>query len=79
MATTEDLTYAVRALATALDNVGCRIYRDVNPDSSYIAVEDERVALVLSDFTAYADEQLGVLDDPTIKRVVGEALRGAAR
>lgn len=66
MTTTDDLTYAVRALASALDNVGSRIYSDINPDSSYEPL-DERTANLLSDFTAYAEGQLAVLDDPTVK------------
>ena len=73
MTNTDDLTYAVRTLATALDSIGARIYRDINPDSSYINVEDEGVAQVLSDFTAYAEEQLAALDDAMVKRAMGAA------
>ena len=61
-----EILAVVDLLATALDDIGARIYRDVNPDSSY-EPWDEQTAQKLSDFAAYAEKQLAVLDHPDVK------------
>ena len=61
-------------VATALDNLGGRMYSDLNLDSSYLdpsnaqAVED-----AINGFCAYAEECLGVLDDPAVRAALDAA------
>lgn len=61
---------AVRVLATALDNLGARIYRDVHPESSYISTDDEQITDILDKLSAYADEQIKALDHPAVRAVL---------
>jgi hypothetical protein len=56
------------ALATALDNLGARLYRDLHVDTTDLAVtsRDPQVATTLISFSAYAEECLAVLDNPDV-------------
>jgi hypothetical protein len=62
------LTAALDKVATALDQIGGRIYRDIHTEATDVTehVEDW-VAKVLRDFTAYAEEHLAVLNDPSVR------------
>lgn len=65
---------AVTALATALDELGARIYRDVHVDSSYIDLpEGSKLTDTLTEFSAYTDECLTVLDNPVVVRALAAA------
>ena len=67
---------AVTVLATALDELGARIYRDVHVDSSYIDLpEGSKLAESLTDFSAYADQCLTALDNPVVKQALTAARR----
>ena len=73
-AATADLQYAVTILATALDNLGARIYRDLHVESSYIDLGDAKaMADALTGFSSFADEVLGALSHPAVKRALAEA------
>nr|WP_221382993.1 hypothetical protein [Actinoplanes polyasparticus] len=62
---------AVTVLATALDNLGARIHRDLHVESSYIDVgDDPELTEVLTDFSSFADRCLAALNDPTVKRAL---------
>lgn len=62
---------AVTVLATALDELGARIYRDIHIDSGYIDVSDSpRLAATLTDFSAYADQCLAALDNPAVAQIL---------
>ena len=74
--TSTDVSFAdaVTVLAAALDELGARIYRDVHVDSSYIDLpEDSKLTDTLSEFSAYADECLSVLDNPIVVRALSAA------
>lgn len=65
---------AVTALATALDELGARIYRDVHVESSYIDLpEGSKLTDTLNEFSAYTDECLTVLDSPVVVRALAAA------
>ncbi|MET8152058.1 hypothetical protein ACIBSW_40460 [Actinoplanes sp. NPDC049668] len=69
----DDLSYAdaVTVLATALDNLGARIHRDLHVESSYIDVsEDSALAEILTGFSSFADRCLAALHDPAVKRAL---------
>ena len=68
--------HAVTALATALDSLGARIYRDLHVDSTDLGAHgaDPRLAQLLTGFSAYAEECLSVLDDPDVRIVLDAAL-----
>lgn len=72
---TADLQYAVTILATALDNLGARIYRDIHIDSSYIPLpaDDPALLRIVSDFSSFADDVLGALNHPAVKRALAGA------
>lgn len=63
-------TDAVTVLANALDQLGARIYRDLHVDSSDIDVSDPRLVSTLTGFSAYADECLSALDNPSVRNVL---------
>jgi hypothetical protein len=67
------LAAAVKTIATALDNLGGRIYRDLRDEYDDIA---ERVgaddAKMLRAFNDYAEEQLAVLNNPAVRAALGE-------
>jgi hypothetical protein len=64
---------AVKTVATALDQIGGRIYRDLHVESTDIEQHvADWVAKVLREFTAYAEEQLAVLNDPAVRAALGE-------
>jgi hypothetical protein len=67
--------HAVSALATALDKLGARIYRDLHVDSTdAVTVDaDPRLTAMLTSFSAYAEECLAVLDDPSVRTVLDTA------
>lgn len=67
---------AVAVLATALDSLGARIYRDLHVESTDIAARaaDPRLAETLAGFTAYAEDCLAVLDDPEVRTILDAAL-----
>jgi hypothetical protein len=67
-----DVAYAdaVTVLASALDQLGARIYRDLHVDSSDIDVSDSRLINTLTGFSAYADECLAALDDPSVRTIL---------
>ena len=65
---------AVTVLATALDELGARIYRDVHVESSYLHLpEDSKLTDTLTEFSAYTDECLTVLDNPIVVRALAAA------
>jgi ribulose-5-phosphate 4-epimerase/fuculose-1-phosphate aldolase len=67
---------AVTVLATALDELGARIYRDLHIESGHIDVSGSpQLTAILSDFSAYADQCLAALDNPA----VANALAGVPR
>ena len=58
---------AVAVLADALERLGARITRDLNVEAGEgAAPEDPRWADTLSGFVTFADQCLGVLDDPRV-------------
>jgi hypothetical protein len=61
------LAEAVKTVATALDNLGGRVYRDFNSDYSEVAD-----SVILREFNVYAEEQLAALDDPAVRAALGE-------
>ena len=61
------LAEAVKTVATALDNLGGRVYRDFNSDYSEVAD-----SVILREFNAYAEGQLAVLDDSAVRAALGE-------
>ncbi|GAB1644178.1 hypothetical protein [Krasilnikovia sp. MM14-A1259] len=68
-----DLSYAeaVTVLATALDNLGARIHRDLHVESSYIDVgDDPDLADLLTGFSSFADQCLAALHDPAVTRAL---------
>jgi hypothetical protein len=68
------LVHAVTVLATALDELGARIYRDLHIESGHIDVTGSpRLAATLTDFSAYADECLSALDDPMVTKALAAA------
>ncbi|MFE9205663.1 hypothetical protein [Micromonospora sp. NPDC007230] len=71
-----DVAYAdaVTVLATALDQLGARIHRDLHIESSHIDLSaDPQLANTLAGFSAYADECLTVLDNPAVTRALAAA------
>lgn len=72
----EPYVRAVAALATALDSLGARIYRDLHVENTDIAARatDPQLAETLSGFTAYAEDCLAVLDDPEVRIALDAAL-----
>ncbi|TCB94451.1 hypothetical protein E0H26_21255 [Micromonospora zingiberis] len=71
-----DVAYAdaVTVLATALDQLGARIHRDLHVESSHLDVSaDPQLANTLTGFSAYADECLSVLDNPAVTRALAAA------
>ena len=80
--TSAEVAYAdaVTVLATALDQLGARIYSDVHIDSSYISLpDDSALTETLTAFSAYADECLTVLDNPVVVRALAAARRDQRR
>jgi hypothetical protein len=68
---------AVMVLATALDRLGARIHRDLHVESSYIDVSaDPQLATTLAGFSAYADECLAALDDPSVTTALAAVRAG---
>lgn len=62
---------AVAVLATALDELGARIYRDLHIESGHIDVSGSpRLAATLTEFSAYADQCLAVLDNPVVAKAL---------
>lgn len=79
MPSNPDSTAAEKAalkIAIALDTLGSRIYRDVHVENTDIteAVTDPETVKILTDFTAFAEERLAVLDDPEVKAVLEAAM-----
>lgn len=71
---------ALTALATALDQLGARIHRDLHVESSHIDLSvDPQLADTLAGFSAYADECLTVLDNPAVTRALAAAQASQAR
>lgn len=65
-------------IATALDNLGARVYRDLHFDSSYLDPEDPKAMReAISGFCAYAEAFLGVLNDPAVRAALDTARRAA--
>jgi hypothetical protein len=69
----EVLAAALKTVASALDNLGGRIYRDLRDEYDDITdrVGDEDAKL-LREFNAFADDQLAVLSDPVVRAALGE-------
>jgi metal-dependent HD superfamily phosphatase/phosphodiesterase len=63
-------TEAATVLATALDNLGARIHRDLHTESSYTSTDDKQLADLLDKFSAYSDECLGALDHPAVRALL---------
>lgn len=72
----EPYVRTVAALATALDSLGARIYRDLHVENTDIAAHaaDPQLVETLSGFTAYAEDCLAVLNDPEVRTVLDTAL-----
>jgi hypothetical protein len=65
---------AITVLATALDELGARIYRDLHVESGCLDASDSpRIAATLTDFSAYADQCLTALDDPSVVKALAAA------
>jgi hypothetical protein len=67
---TADTHTAVTVLAEALDQLGARIYRDINPDSSYENITDPHLLKLLNEFSGFADECLTALDHPAVREAL---------
>ena len=63
---------AVVVLAEALDRLGARIYRDINPNSSYENITDPHLLKLLTGFSGFAEECLTALDHPAVRAVLAE-------
>jgi chromosome segregation ATPase len=62
------LTAALGTVATALDSLGGRIYRDLRDEYDDITGRvGPREAKLLREFNAFADDQLAVLDAPAVR------------
>lgn len=72
---TADAHTAVTVLAEALDQLGARIYRDINPDSSYENITDPRLLKILNEFSGFAEECLTALDHPAVREALDIAHR----
>ncbi|WP_230554397.1 hypothetical protein [Salinispora arenicola] len=68
--------HVVTALATALDSLGARIYRDLHVESADLAARgiDPQVTAMLTSFSTYAEDCLAVLDDPAVRTVLDAAM-----
>lgn len=67
----EPYARAVMTLATALDSLGGRIYRDLAGDYAEIHTSD--VPKTVDGFNAFAEDCLAVLDDPEVKAALDAA------
>ncbi|MDG4750276.1 hypothetical protein O7630_04945 [Micromonospora sp. WMMD718] len=68
--------HAVTVLATALDSLGARIYRDLHIESTDLAARgvDPQVTAMLTSFSTYAEDCLAVLDDPAVRNALDAAM-----
>ncbi len=67
-------TQAVAVLVDALERLGARISRDLNVEAGEAAApEDPRWAATLEGVVSFADQCLGVLDEPCVQRVLAQA------
>lgn len=69
----ESYARTVTKLATALDNLGGRIYRDIDPENTSLPTDSESAA-ILDRFMSFAENSLAVLNDPEVRSVVDAAL-----
>lgn len=65
-------------VATALDNLGVHVYRDLHFDSSYLDPENAKaMEEAINRFCAAAERCLEVLDDPAVRAALDTARRTA--
>ena len=77
LADAESVADAVNILATALDELGARIHRDLHVESSHIDLSgNPRLAATMSDFSTYADNCLAALDAPAVAKVLAATRAG---